>query len=129
VLLASAAVYTTWTTVRFVTGPQSDAPHQNEKVYALPYNRAKLDADIWRDRIRDATTAVDAIRRGSEPHLFFYGFSILGEDSVNPQMFVSRSEEHTSELQSLRHLVCRLLLEKKKTIRYITQTTTNYNHI
>src|ERR1035441_5512446 len=27
---------------------------------------------------------------------------------------VIRSEEHTSELQSLRHLVCRLLLEKKK---------------
>src|SRR5262245_63883498 len=27
-----------------------------------------------------------------------------------------RSEEHTSELQSLRHLVCRLLLEKKKNI-------------
>src|SRR5262245_63771891 len=26
---------------------------------------------------------------------------------------VERSEEHTSELQSLRHLVCRLLLEKK----------------
>src|SRR5947199_4421285 len=29
-----------------------------------------------------------------------------------------RSEEHTSELQSLRHLVCRLLLEKKKKIKY-----------
>src|SRR5690625_6749006 len=28
-----------------------------------------------------------------------------------------RSEEHTSELQSRGHLVCRLLLEKKKTIR------------
>src|ERR1039458_10498628 len=28
---------------------------------------------------------------------------------------LSRSEEHTSELQSLRHLGCRLLLEKKKT--------------
>src|SRR5262245_66329306 len=28
--------------------------------------------------------------------------------------FAARSEEHTSELQSLRHLVCRLLLEKKK---------------
>src|SRR5471030_845499 len=27
---------------------------------------------------------------------------------------IRRSEEHTSELQSLRHLVCRLLLEKKK---------------
>src|SRR5258705_9901283 len=29
-----------------------------------------------------------------------------------------RSEEHTSELQSLRHLVCRLLLEKKKRIDF-----------
>src|SRR5258705_13634177 len=29
----------------------------------------------------------------------------------------SRSEEHTSELQSLRHLVCRLLLEKKKKLK------------
>src|SRR2546429_3694927 len=30
----------------------------------------------------------------------------------------SRSEEHTSELQSRLHLVCRLLLEKKKKIVY-----------
>src|SRR5438045_7027460 len=29
----------------------------------------------------------------------------------------ARSEEHTSELQSLRHLVCRLLLEKKNKIK------------
>src|SRR5262245_63411269 len=29
-------------------------------------------------------------------------------------LYAMRSEEHTSELQSLRHLVCRLLLEKKK---------------
>src|SRR5437899_6591367 len=35
-----------------------------------------------------------------------------------------RSEEHTSELQSLRHLVCRLLLEKKKT----NQQTLNQSH-
>src|SRR5438045_2276731 len=42
--------------------------------------------------------------------------------AVNPYKFLvvtrvlacMRSEEHTSELQSLRHLVCRLLLEKKK---------------
>src|ERR1039458_3234408 len=32
-----------------------------------------------------------------------------------PNQNRGRSEEHTSELQSLRHLVCRLLLEKKKT--------------
>src|SRR5438045_8264034 len=34
----------------------------------------------------------------------------LGSVTDSPR----RSEEHTSELQSLRHLVCRLLLEKKK---------------
>src|SRR5437899_10145015 len=32
----------------------------------------------------------------------------------NRPLSETRSEEHTSELQSLRHLVCRLLLEKKK---------------
>src|SRR5690625_6478267 len=32
-----------------------------------------------------------------------------------PTMMITRSEEHTSELQSRGHLVCRLLLEKKKT--------------
>src|SRR5438552_5358779 len=43
---------------------------------------------------------------------------------------VHRSEEHTSELQSPDHLVCRLLLEKKKTQRtppqsFSTKTPTN----
>src|SRR2546429_5640104 len=33
-----------------------------------------------------------------------------------------RSEEHTSELQSRLHLVCRLLLEKKKTTQQSTRT-------
>src|SRR5471030_3408379 len=32
----------------------------------------------------------------------------------DPRGRLARSEEHTPELQSLRHLVCRLLLEKKK---------------
>src|SRR2546429_4671513 len=34
-------------------------------------------------------------------------------------VFFARSEEHTSELQSRLHLVCRLLLEKKKKNKYI----------
>src|SRR2546422_8153476 len=33
---------------------------------------------------------------------------------------IERSEEHTSELQSRLHLVCRLLLEKKKKLRMIS---------
>src|SRR5258705_6116310 len=36
---------------------------------------------------------------------------------------IIRSEEHTSELQSLRHLVCRLLLEKKN---YTSNTKPNW---
>src|SRR5258705_5801704 len=40
-----------------------------------------------------------------------------------------RSEEHTSELQSLRHLVCRLLLEKKKNISTVTYAPRNTAHI
>src|SRR5436305_11172406 len=37
-----------------------------------------------------------------------------------------RSEEHTSELQSRPHLVCRLLLEKKKIIILTTHTIKNH---
>src|SRR5690625_6562093 len=54
---------------------------------------------------------------------FFYpkdyeeGIKWLQDDSdlLEQQLTVERSEEHTSELQSRGHLVCRLLLEKKKT--------------
>src|SRR5690625_5487254 len=59
-------------------------------------------------RIRQAKTIKD----------FFSNFSIEHEQNafivfVNHQQVELRSEEHTSELQSRGHLVCRLLLEKK----------------
>src|SRR5690554_7329537 len=38
-------------------------------------------------------------------------------------IMVPRSEEHTSELQSRPHLVCRLLLEKKKNLQHIEVLT------
>src|SRR5262245_63485357 len=56
-----------------------------------------LDISLW---LRDEALA--------KPHRTEHYVGWLGEIQ-----FVSRSEEHTSELQSLRHLVCRLLLEKK----------------
>src|SRR2546430_5251627 len=40
-----------------------------------------------------------------------------------------RSEEHTSELQSQSNLVCRLLLEKKKTTADISHEIVSYQHI
>src|SRR5258708_756690 len=39
---------------------------------------------------------------------------LLPEDTLNGLPCLARSEEHTSELQSPDHLLCRLLLEKKK---------------
>src|SRR5262245_13404092 len=65
------------------------------------------------DRPDLAVSALRALRR--EPRLKDTGVLLA---VTAPQVAridpASRSEEHTSELQSLRHLVCRLLLEKKK---------------
>src|SRR5258705_1963163 len=44
-----------------------------------------------------------------------FGDIAVGLNSRPVANMTERSEEHTSELQSLRHLVCRLLLEKKNT--------------
>src|SRR5947209_15165535 len=44
------------------------------------------------------------------------GLSVGTHVSQAMQAVVVRSEEHTSELQSRQYLVCRLLLEKKKSI-------------
>src|SRR5438093_2716678 len=46
-----------------------------------------------------------------------------------PQNGNSRSEEHTSELQSLTNLVCRLLLEKKKKKNKIKNENTTVKQI
>src|SRR5439155_10251952 len=67
----------------------------------------------WRDRI--APTENDTVFR----HRLLVGevhdesAARLGGVSGNAGLFSNRSEEHTSELQSRGHLVCRLLLEKK----------------
>src|SRR5690625_5800780 len=42
--------------------------------------------------------------------------AVAAHESAKPKL--ARSEEHTSELQSRGHLVCRLLLEKKKKRNY-----------
>src|SRR5436853_5682351 len=56
----------------------------------------------WERKSDDQSTCLERCR-GSRA-----GHGNLGRCAARP-----RSEEHTSELQSLRHLVCRLLLEKK----------------
>src|SRR2546425_2979555 len=53
-------------------------------------------------------------RRTSAGLLETNSLDTLSRPEMVSSEFVSRSEEHTSELQSLAYLVCRLLLEKKK---------------
>src|SRR5262245_66616311 len=54
--------------------------------------------------------------RRSEPQRGLHQITDAVEDVIVlvERELAKRSEEHTSELQSLRHLVCRLVLEKKK---------------
>src|SRR5207244_5097425 len=71
---------------------------------------------IWPDLARRLAAAVpDA---GVVPLNTVYGIATRAADDAYA---LARSKEHTSELQSPDHLVCRLLLEKKK--RKTTQTT------
>src|SRR5262245_64951269 len=50
----------------------------------------------------------------------------LDLDVTTEFLLIARSEEHTSELQSLRHLVCRLLFEKKKIERRLILVCREY---
>src|ERR1039458_4171441 len=71
------------------TTPENVAIHNFQGVYVSP-QQAKALVRVLQQNLTQYETA-------------------FGEIKLEPQ----RSEEHTSELQSLRHLVCRLLLEKK----------------
>src|SRR5687767_13573926 len=54
--------------------------------------------------------ALRCARRGDAEQIL----NVDDPESTNLHVMARRSEEHTSELQSLAYLVCRLLLEKKK---------------
>src|SRR5260370_6870797 len=61
---------------------------------------------------------------GVDPH----GIVIFTPDGRYVVEMTMRSEEHTSELQSHLNLVCRLLLEKKKTISHTPHSPYNIQH-
>src|SRR5687768_17620993 len=61
-----------------------------------------------------------SLHLGVSRHLQVDGQVLAGRQRPGVGHHLPRSEEHTSELQSRLHLVCRLLLEKKKTKKKIT---------
>src|SRR5690348_17649424 len=60
----------------------------------------------------EAARGLEALE-GDQPHVMWCGLG-MPKQELWMRHHASRSEEHTSELQSPVHLVCRLLLEKKK---------------
>src|SRR5687767_15315373 len=77
------------------------------EIYTLSLHDA-LPISLARVQQEQALLAGSAGGSGGEPRVYY----AKKAESEGP---AGRSEEHTSELQSLAYLVCRLLLEKKKT--------------
>src|SRR2546429_5454434 len=63
------------------------------------------------------------------PHRQILDRSRLRAHQHNPSLYIFRSEEHTSELQSRLHLVCRLLLEKKKRAPDGPTSSSQHDHV
>src|SRR5258707_2739934 len=68
----------------------------------------------------DAQAVLDPVAAGIADDQLARG--LLDVETPRELIIRYRSEEHTSELQSRQYLVCRLLLEKKKTHEHIMRT-------
>src|SRR5437899_8927314 len=96
--------------------PRNDKPVRSctsTACRALPQYASATPRYIVRRRPASCSLRGSGATMGSQiiPTL---GGNVAGRRSARAATCGARSEEHTSELQSLRHLVCRLLLEKKK---------------
>src|SRR2546425_576568 len=77
---------------------------RSELLVALPAQFGERDARAFARATDVPLTRIGRCEKGGGVHLTEHGRPVAAP----------RSEEHTSELQSLAYLVCRLLLEKKK---------------
>src|SRR2546422_5435898 len=79
----------------------------------------------WRDHAHFFAVAARLMRRILIDYARARQREKRGGDAVHVPLAEARSEEHTSELQSRLHLVCRLLLEKKKPKTYVANEASN----
>src|SRR5258708_18802922 len=78
--------------------------------------------EIYTLSLHDALPILNAARRYSPGWIVGVDKRVIWGNPNHPFVYAyDRSEEHTSELQSPDHLVCRLLLEKKKIKQNIEQ--------
>src|SRR5438045_5716215 len=74
---------------------------------------------LFRSNVLDRSIAVDTRFPADQLRADVHSYRGRVRRRADARREYPRSEEHTSELQSLRHLVCRLLLEKKKNKKYL----------
>src|SRR3712207_7936930 len=114
---------------RHLLGIEGLSPHDIEALLALSEEQVEVSRKVEKKKA--------TLRGRTQVNLFFEpstrtqsSFELagkrLGADVMNMAVSASRSEEHTSELQSRQYLVCRLLLEKKK---YHIRSTVNLTSI
>src|SRR5207244_13101742 len=101
--------------VPFAAGP---TPHHPALLFPYTTLFRSLRRSRWRARARPAvptraTSTTSPPTSPSSSRVSLQRGASIRRGSPSPA--TRRSEEHTSELQSPDHLVCRLLLEKKKT--------------
>src|SRR2546422_4897947 len=89
----------------------------------FPYTTLFRSLTIWEmgssvSDVQESPTPTGSVGSGNAMFLTLFAiWSVIGEGvpaTPRNSARTTRSEEHTSELQSRLHLVCRLLLEKKK---------------
>src|SRR5687767_15188429 len=81
-------------------------------VRSLPgYNDDRTLIDLCR---QGDSVAWNALIQRYEKSVYRFAYTLCRNHDDSADIAGQRSEEHTSELQSLAYLVCRLLLEKKK---------------
>src|SRR5258708_19669229 len=95
-------------------------PRSTPFPYTTPFRSLPQNPNPMADTTRALTAAlVDWVVKGTAPPQSRYPTLAEGQ-LVSPESTAAtrekRSEEHTSELQSPDHLVCRLLLEKKNNL-------------
>src|SRR5689334_23387242 len=91
----------------------------------FPYTTLFRSFHTWLpDAHVEAPTAISVILAGVLLKMGTYGILRINFGILPDATAWARSEEHTSELQSQFHLVCRLLLEKKKNKKHREQKNT-----